>query len=129
MIKLRIIKVNQENFKIAIENNIWGRKRSGFKDWEIGDYLLFVVNDEALGLAKVSGKPFVSQDIYWEDELYPNRIPIKTIKNFNAGKGISYLERVKPILKDEWGNKYSWQILTQQYMAGKNAEKILGLLK
>jgi hypothetical protein len=66
--------VNQDNFKIGMDNNIWGRKKAGFKDWEIGDYLLFVVNNEILGLAQVSGKPFGSEDIYLEDYLYSNRI-------------------------------------------------------
>jgi pantothenate kinase len=129
MLKLRIIKVNQENYKISIDNNIWGRKKAGFKDWEIGDYLLFVVENKVLGLAQVSGKPFISEDIYWEDDLYPNRITIKVIKTFNVDKGISYSDKIKPVLLEEWGNNYGWQILTQQYMTGKNAEKILELVK
>jgi hypothetical protein len=37
MAKLRIIKVNQSNLDIALEHDIWGRKKMGYKDWEKGD--------------------------------------------------------------------------------------------
>ena len=129
MTKLRIIKVNERNLNIALENNIWGRKRAGYKDWEMGDHLLFIVDNTVAGLAVVDGKPFKSEDIYWEDDLYPNRIPIKTIKKFGAIKRISYPDKIKPILVSEWGSGYGWQILTQQAMIGANAEKILGMVK
>lgn len=98
----------------------------GYKDWEKGDKLLFVVDNQVAGLAEVDGKPFKSEDIYWEDDLYPNRIPIKPVKAFKNNR-VSYKEKICPILKEEWGNGFGWQILTQQFMSGKNAEKILQL--
>lgn len=128
MTKLRIIKVNQTNLDIALENDIWGRKKAGFKDWEKGDHLLFIVDNSVAGLAVVDGKPFKSEDIYWEDDLYPNRIPIKKVKSWELGERISYIEWIKPILVEEWGTNFGWQILTQQAMIGENAEKILNLV-
>jgi hypothetical protein len=128
MTKLRIIKVNQPNLDIALESDIWGRKRMGFKDWEKGDHLLFIVDNTVAGHAVVDGKPFKSDDIYWEDDLYPNRIPIKKVKTWAVGKRVSYLEKIKPILVEEWGNNFGWQILTQQAMVGANAERILKLV-
>ncbi len=127
MTTLRIIKVNQENLDIAMENKVWGRKRMGFKDWAVGDKLLFVVGNEVAGLAEVDGKPFKSEDMYWEDDLYPNRIAIKPVKVFKS-KRVDYKEKIKPILVEEWGTQFGWQILTQQAMTGNNAEKILKLL-
>ncbi|MCE5223789.1 hypothetical protein LLG10_06370 [bacterium] len=127
MTTLRIIKVNQENLDIAMENKVWGRKRMGFKDWAVGDKLLFVVGNEVAGLAEVDGKPFKSEDMYWEDDLYPNRIAIKPVKVFTS-KRVDYKEKIKPILVEEWGTQFGWQILTQQAMTGNNAEKILKLL-
>jgi len=128
MTKLRIIKVNQKNLDIAIDNDIWGRKRMGFKDWEKGDHHLFIVDNMVAGLTVVDGKPFKSDDIYWEDDLYPNRIPIKKVKTWAVGKRISYLEKIKPILIEEWGTQFGWQILTQQAMVGANVEKILKIV-
>jgi hypothetical protein len=127
MTTLRIIKVNQENLDIAMENKVWGRKRMGYKGWEKGDKLLFVVGNEVAGLAEVDGKPFKSEDIYWEDDLYPNRIAIKPLQVFKS-KRVDYKEKIKPILVEEWGTQFGWQILTQQAMIGNNAEKILKLL-
>jgi hypothetical protein len=86
MTKLHIIKVNQSNLAVALDNKIWGRKRTGYKDWEKGDHLLFIADNIVAGLATVDGKPFKSEDIYWEDDLYPNRIPIKIIKIYGASK-------------------------------------------
>jgi hypothetical protein len=128
MTKLRIIKVNQTNLEIALQNNTWGRKRMGFKDWEKGDHLLFIVNLAVAGYALVDGRPFKSEDIYWGDDLYPNRIPIKKVKTWSVGERISYTEWIKPILVDEWGKSFGWQILTQQAMAGPNAEKVLKMV-
>ena len=126
MTKLRIIKVNQENLNIVMENKVWGRKRMGYKGWEKGDKLVFIVDDQVAGLAEVNGKPFKSEDIYWEDDLYPNRIAIKPVKVFTS-KRVDYKEKIKPILVEEWGTQFGWQILTQQAMVGNNAEKILQL--
>jgi hypothetical protein len=128
MAKLRIIKVNQTNLDIALEHDVWGRKKMGYKDWEKGDHLLFVVDDTVAGHALVDGKPFKSEDIFWSDDLYPNRIPIKKVKAWVSGKRLSYLEKIKPILMEEWGNNFGWQILTQQAMVGNNVERILKLL-
>ena len=127
MTKLRIIKVNERNLNIALENNIWGRKRGGYKDWEKGDYLLFIVDNTVAGLAMVDGKPFKSEDIYWEDDLYPNRIPIKTINKFETKNRISFLEKIKPILVEEWGKGFGWKILTQQAMTGKRSDYVYEL--
>lgn len=128
MTTLRIIKVNQENLDIAMENKVWGRKRMGYKGWEKGDKLVFIVDNLVAGLAEVDGKPFKSEDIYWEDDLYPNRIAIKPLKEFKKNR-VSYIDKIKPILVEEWGTQFGWQILTQQAMVGNNAEKILTLLK
>jgi len=77
MTKLRIIKVNQTNLDIALENELWGRRTGGYKGWEKGSKSR---DNHVVELLVMT---------FTEDDLYPNRIPIKKVKSWTVGKRIS----------------------------------------
>ena len=127
--KLRIIKVCKENLDVALQHSTWANKRNRMKTWEKGDRLVFVTGSDVIATAMVSGTPFTSDEMLWPDDLYPNRIPIKILNKKLKLPAKYYETNLKPMLKEEWGPNYGWQILTQQPMVGSMAEKIWNLVQ
>jgi hypothetical protein len=127
--KLRIIKVCKENLDVALQHSTWANKRNLMKTWEKGDCLLFVTGSDVIATATVSGETFTSDEMLWSDDLYPNRIPIKILNKKLKLPEKYYDTNLKPILREEWGPNYGWQILTQQPMVGKMADKIWNLVQ
>ncbi len=125
---VRIIKVCEENLQVALEHATWAAKRNRMKKWEKGDYLVFVTGSDVKATAQVTGKPYTSDEILWPDDLYPNRIPIKILNKKPKVPAQYYDTHLKPLLREEWGNHFGWQILTQQPMVGSMAEKIWKLV-
>jgi hypothetical protein len=37
---------------------VWGSKAARFKDWNVGDYLVFIVEEAIAGLAEISGNSY-----------------------------------------------------------------------
>ncbi|NOY64525.1 MAG: hypothetical protein GXO97_03905, partial [Nitrospirae bacterium] len=79
MTRLRIVKIGQYPFLLCLKHGLWGSKLDRFKDWQKGDYIAFIVDKALAGLATVTGKPFKSEKMIWNEDIYPYRIPIKFI--------------------------------------------------
>ncbi|MDD4615139.1 MAG: hypothetical protein PHI40_07050 [Caldisericia bacterium] len=126
---VRIIKVCKENLDVALQHSTWANKRNRMKKWEKGDALVFVTGSDVIATALVDGKPFSSDELLWPDDLYPNRIPIKILNKKTKLPKNYYETDIKPLLKEEWGPNYGWQILTQQPMVGKTAETIWNMVQ
>ena len=76
-LRLRITKVDEYQFLSCLKHSLWGSKSARFKNWQEGDYLVFIVDKALSGYAEVAGEPFVSHDKVWDDGIFPYRIPIK----------------------------------------------------
>jgi len=73
--RLRLTKIDEYQFLTCLQHQVWGSDRVRFKDWKVGDYLAFIVDKAIAGLAQVSGETFVSDQLVWENDVYPYRIP------------------------------------------------------
>lgn len=123
--RLRITKVDEYQFLSCLKHSLWGSKSARFKNWQKGDYLVFIVDKALTGYAEISGEPFQSQEKVWDDGLFPYRIPIKFRQILAKGNRIPILGEVREILVSEWGNSYGWGILNQQLITDLPAEKIM----
>ena len=123
--RLRITKVDEYQFLSCLKHSLWGSKSARFKDWQKGDYLVFIVDKALSGYAEVSGQPFQSNETVWDDGLFPYRIPIKFRQILTKNDRIPILGEVRDILVSQWGNSYGWGILNQQLITNSAAEKII----
>lgn len=123
--RLRLTKIDEYQFLTCLKHSLWGSKASRFKDWQEGDYLAFIVNKSLAALATVTGKPFHSTTIIWDNGLFPYRIPIKFVHVLQKDQRVPILGEVRDMLTLTWGPKYGWGILTQRILENKQADIIL----
>jgi len=124
-VRLRITKVDEYQFLSCLKHSLWGSRSARFKNWQKGDYLLFIVDKALSGYAEVSGEPFQSNEKVWDDGLFPYRIPIKFRQILPKSERIPILGEVRDILVAQWGNSYGWGILNQQLITNSAAEKLI----
>jgi hypothetical protein len=122
---LRLTKVDEYQFLTCLKHSLWGSKASRFKDWQEGDYLAFIVNKDLAGFATVSGKPFHSTDLIWDNGLFPYRIPIKFVHVLKRDQRVPILGEVRDTLTSAWGPKYGWGILIQSILQDNQAETLV----
>lgn len=126
--RLRITKVDEYQFLSCLKHSLWGSKSSRFKEWQKGDYLVFIVDKALSGYAEVTGEPFKSTQKVWDNGVYPYRIPIKFHQILSEKDRIPILGEIREILVSKWGNSYGWGILNQQLIADSAAEKIINAI-
>ncbi len=124
-LRLRITKVDEYQFLSCLKHSLWGSKSARFKNWQKGDYLVFIVDKALSGYAEVSGEPFQSHEKVWDDGTFPYRIPIKFRQIIPKNERIPILGEVRDILVKQWGNSYGWGILNQQLITNSAAEKLM----
>ena len=126
-VRLRITKVDEYQFLSCLKHSLWGSRNSRFKDWQVGDYLVFTVDKALSGYAQVSGKPFQSNEKVWDNGLFPYRIPIEFKQILAPIDRIPILGDVRDILVSTWGIRYGWGILNQRIISDSSAEKIINV--
>ena len=124
-LRLRITKVDEYQFLTCLKTALWGSKSARFRDWQENDYLVFIVDKAVAGFAVVSGKPFHSTDMIWDNGLFPYRIPIKFTHILTKDNRVPILGDVREVLTSTWGPNYGWGILTQNIIEGKQAETLI----
>ena len=72
---------------VVLKNGVWGSNRSRFGKWKHGETLVLLVDKEGVLVATVSGKPFTSDQMIWEDDLYEYRIPVHIEKVLRGAAG------------------------------------------
>lgn len=77
--RLRLTEISEYQYLTCLEHSLWGSKLPRFKDWQLGDYLVFIVDKALAGLAEITGQPFRSEKKIWDSNIYPYRIPIKFV--------------------------------------------------
>jgi len=127
-LRLRITKVDEYQFLTCLKYSLWGSKSARFKDWQEGDFLVFIVNKELAGFAAVSGKPFQSTDLVWDNGLFPYRVPTKFVHVLKRDQRVPILGEVRDILTSAWGPNYGWGILTQSIIQDKQAETLTKII-
>jgi hypothetical protein len=110
-------------------NKVWGSKTSRFGHWELGDYLVVLVNKAVAGLAVVSGKSFFSKQRIWDNGLFPHRIRIEFTHAFLPDNRQLILGPIRDMLMSAWGPKYGFGILNQQLLQDDAAETIINIIR
>ena len=123
--RLRLTKVDEFQFLTCVKNEVWGSNSARFSDWQIGDLLAIIVDKQIAGVAEVSGIPFRSEKIVWDNGLFSFRIPIKFNHLFDKQHRPQILGNIRDALINAWTTRYGWGILNQYLLDEKNAEIIV----
>lgn len=126
--RLRLTKIDEYQFLTCLKHSLWGSKASRFGDWQKGDYLAFIVNKALAGLAIVDGKPFRSNEVIWDNGLFPYRIAIKFVHILKKDQRVPILGSVRDVLTSAWGTRYGWGILNQQILENQHAEILVSAI-
>jgi hypothetical protein len=125
---LRLTKIDEFQFLTCLKNKVWGSKKARFKEWKIGDYLAFIVDKAIAGLAQVSGRPFISDEIIWDNGLYPHRIPIKFLHVMLPENRPPILGEIRDAITGEWGLGYGWGIVNQWVLPENSTDTIINVV-
>ncbi len=86
--------------------------------------------DKAIaGLAQVCDKPYVSNEVVWDNGLFPNRIAIKFLHVALPENRLPLLGEIREALTSAWGNNYGWGILNQMVLPESESKKIADSIK
>ena len=111
---MRIAKVPTWGFAdVIVQEGAWGSNRPRFAKWIAGETLVLLVGQEGVVFATVTGKPFTSNRMIWEDDLYEYRIPVHVEKVLRGAMGTAANEAVHKALAADLGNVYGAYIMSQ----------------
>lgn len=127
--RLRLVSVDELQFLTCLKYQLWGSKSARFKEWKIGDYLIFVVDKAIAGLAEVVAESYESKEKIWDNGIFPYRIPIKIVHAMHRENRPPILGQIRDILTAEWGTTYGWGIRNQQLLQDKSADTIVGAVR
>lgn len=125
---LRIASIDSVQFGVCVNQEVWGSNMSILLKWQIGDKLLFFVEKHVAGLAEVVGQPYISEDIIWNNGLFPKRVPIKFIYVLPEEKRIPTNGMIKDLLMKAWGYNWGWGIPVKYPVPPQQAEAILNFI-
>jgi len=123
--RVRLTKVDEHQFLTCIKHSVWGSNSARFKDWQIGDFLVFTVNKAVAGLAEVSGAPYTAQTIIWDHGTFPFRIGINFTHIFLSANRLPISGEIRDVLIQTWGTTYGWGIRDQRLLEGSAADLII----
>lgn len=98
---------------VVVKNGVWGSNRSRFGKWEPSETLVILVGKDGVLVATVNGKPFTSDQMIWEGDLYEYRIPVRIEKVLRGAMGTASNEAVHKALAADLGNIYGAYIMSQ----------------
>ena len=109
---------------VAVANNVWGSSRSRFGKWALGEDLVLLIGEEGVLIATVSGAPFTSDQMIWEDDLHEYRIPVHVVKVLRGDAGKAAARVVRQTLSEGLGNYYGAYIMSQSKLP-EEVEKLV----
>jgi hypothetical protein len=112
-VRVRIAKADETQLLICIKHEVWGKSRNRFRDWRFGDYLLILSDTGHCALAKVSGQPFVSEDLIFEKAFFPYRIPVRFVHLVKPDGTQVLTQQIRAALVPAWGKRTGFPILLQ----------------
>ena len=111
---MRIASVPSWKFAdVVVANSVWGSNRSRFGKWEQGETLVLLIGKDGVLVATVSGTPFTSDRMIWEDDLYEYRIPVRIEKVLRGAAGVAAGQAVRKALAEGLGGIYGAYIMSQ----------------
>lgn len=87
------------------------------------------IEDDGLAVGKITGKQFESDEMFWEDDLYPWRIPVEFYSDERGNKGNRLQQKIREFLKNEYGSTYGTLILFGMKIHEEDEKKLIELLR
>jgi len=106
---IRLVKMEELDFLICLQNSLFGRSSDFLFSWKIGDRVCFIVGDYIAGVAEITGALFHSMDLLWIKHEYPFRLPIVFTHVFPVGNRplfTKHKESLIDIYGKNWGNVF-----------------------
>jgi len=98
---------------VVAKNGVWGSNRSRFGKWTDGETLVLLIDKEGVVVATVGGKPFMSEQMIWEEDLYEYRIPVHIEKILRNDAGAAANQSVHKALAAGLSGIYGAYIMSQ----------------
>jgi len=122
---MRIASVPSWKFAdVVVANSVWGSNRSHFGKWEPRETLVLLVGKEGVLVVTVSGTPFISDQMIWEEDLYEYRIPVRIEKVLRGDTGKAAAKAVRQALSEGLGSYYGAYIMSQSKLP-EEVEKLV----
>lgn len=128
VLNVRITKVDELQFLTCFKYGLWGSKTARFRNWKIGDKLIFMVDKKIAAIAEISSAPFVSDVEVWCNGSYPNRVELNFLIVLSVEKRIPNLGEVRDAITRAWGVSYGHGILNQEILPQDEAKVILSAI-
>lgn len=122
---IRIASVDKSTFFTCIKHNLWGANNGSVDKWNIGDTLIFKVNNSLKAVARIVDKPYVDDTPIWENGLFWNRVPLEFDNILNDENSITFSGEIRDMFLREWGINYGWVILNKYPLKDDIAGSIL----
>ena len=126
--RVRITKLDEQQFAETVKQGVWGSGRPRFRKWEEGEYLVFFVGNGLAGIAEVSGAPFHSESVLWSNGAFPYRIPIRFLGVLPAQDRPPVVGQFRDLLKRAWGTYWGLRIQNQDALVGEDAGALLSII-
>ena len=98
---------------VVVANGVWGSNRPRFGNWIPTEALILLVANEGVVVSTVTGKPFTSDVMIWDDDLYEYRIPVHVGKVLRGAAGAAVNLAVHKALAAGLGNIYGAYVMSQ----------------
>ena len=126
--KVRITKLDEQQFAETVKHGVWGSGRPRFRKWEEGEYLVLLVGNGLAGVAQVSGAPFHSDAVVWSNGAFPYRVPIRFLRVLPAQYRPPVVGQIRGLLKRVWGTYWGLRIQNQDALVGEDARALLSII-
>jgi len=113
---------------VVVANNVWGSNHSRFGKWVLGENLVLLIGKEGVLVATVAGKPFTSDQMIWEDDLFEYRIPVHVEKVLRGDTGKAAAKAVRQALSEGLGSYYGAYIMSQSKLSREVEELVTKVL-
>ncbi|MCB1223877.1 MAG: hypothetical protein KDK21_08100 [Mesotoga sp.] len=100
-----------EAFRTGREHGVWGCNRKRYGNWKPGERLVFFIENNGVAICEITGEQFQSDEIIWEDNLFPNRIKFSCSNVLEGKSGAELQASIKKILREGYGPTYGTLIL------------------
>lgn len=110
------------------KNGFFASSKNVFKNWPVGELLVILINRDAVSVSKIKDREFYSLDMYWENDIFPWRIPMEIMKEYTSISGEKINESIRDILKNFYGLNYGRILQSKQSIPKKVEDKIKQLL-
>jgi len=115
---------------VVAKHRVWGSSHNRFAGWEVGEAIIVLVGREGVVAGKVSGPAYRSGVKVWDNDVYERRVPLKSVRTVEGGKGPWLNSSIRTILGQHYGTSiYGYVILNGERLRDEATHLIDGLLR